>query len=108
VSFTKNKTTGAYDIIGPTELLKEGASVTVTTKDGGTRSVICGRPTKPFVAKFGPLAGQTVSIAVCKPAASTYPGTSRAHPRRNGTYECEECGDRVFPGTTCWETGMTH
>lgn len=25
-----------------------------------------------------------------------------------GTYECEECGDYVRPGTRCWETGLTH
>lgn len=22
--------------------------------------------------------------------------------------ECEECGERVRPGTRCWETGMQH
>lgn len=25
-----------------------------------------------------------------------------------GTYECEDCGDRVRRGTTCWETGLAH
>ena len=31
-------------------------------------------------------------------------------PRLNvwGKYLCEECGDYVYPGTSCWETGMTH
>ena len=28
--------------------------------------------------------------------------------RRDGTYECEECGDYVRPGTRCWETGTKH
>jgi hypothetical protein len=28
--------------------------------------------------------------------------------RRDGTYECDECGDYVRPGTRCWETGRTH
>lgn len=28
--------------------------------------------------------------------------------RRDGTYECDECGDYVRPGTRCWETGHIH
>lgn len=23
-------------------------------------------------------------------------------------YECAECGDYVYPGSPCWETGITH
>jgi hypothetical protein len=32
-------------------------------------------------------------------------GSSR---RSGGRYICEECGDWVEPGTSCWETGCTH
>jgi hypothetical protein len=33
-------------------------------------------------------------------------GASRS--KRRGPYECPECGDRVQPGTRCWETGCLH
>jgi hypothetical protein len=35
-------------------------------------------------------------------------GYRRSSYRRSGPYECEECGDRVYPGSTCWETGVMH
>jgi peptide methionine sulfoxide reductase MsrB len=25
-----------------------------------------------------------------------------------GRYECDNCGDDVYPGTECWETGLKH
>jgi len=34
-------------------------------------------------------------------------GTSRPS-GRGRKYECPECGDYVYPGTRCWETGMIH
>lgn len=27
---------------------------------------------------------------------------------RFGRFECNDCGDDVYAGTTCWETGLTH
>jgi len=40
----------------------------------------------------------------------SYGGGSDSAPRlrRDGTYLCDECGDYVRPGTSCWETGMRH
>lgn len=35
-------------------------------------------------------------------------GTATPIHRSGGRYECEECGDYVYPGSRCWETGMTH
>jgi len=40
-----------------------------------------------------------------EPFVEGYPHPSRP---RNRKYECEECGDLVFPGTRCWETGHQH
>ncbi len=34
------------------------------------------------------------------------PGSRRR--RGGGSYECEECGERVSPGSQCWETGCAH
>lgn len=47
-------------------------------------------------------------------ATATAPSTPPRTPARSASrsasrsYECEECGDRVYPGTQCWETGMRH
>jgi hypothetical protein len=30
------------------------------------------------------------------------------HYHGRGGYECEDCGDRVQVGTSCWETGLRH
>lgn len=36
--------------------------------------------------------------------ALSYPTTTV----RTRSYVCEECGDHVSPGSSCWETGLTH
>jgi hypothetical protein len=28
--------------------------------------------------------------------------------RTNRRYECDECGEYVYPGSRCWETGLEH
>jgi hypothetical protein len=28
--------------------------------------------------------------------------------KKSRRYECGECGDTVWSGTSCWETGLTH
>ena len=35
---------------------------------------------------------------------------SQSHHANNGRrqYTCSDCGDRVWTGTSCWETGLTH
>jgi hypothetical protein len=40
--------------------------------------------------------------------AERAPRSSGPRLRRDGTYLCDECGDYVRPGTSCWETGMQH
>lgn len=62
-SFTKDKRTGDYDVIGPANSMREGETVTVTKKSGQTKQVKLGRVSRPFTAKFGPLKGQQAAIA---------------------------------------------
>lgn len=28
--------------------------------------------------------------------------------QQSGRFECYDCGDMVYPGSSCWETGLTH
>jgi hypothetical protein len=42
----------------------------------------------------------------CSASRSSAPSGPRL--RRDGTYECEECGEYVTPGSSCWETGARH
>jgi hypothetical protein len=94
ITFTKNKQTGAYDVIGPEAAMREGYSVEVTKKDGTITIVTLGRVSRPFTAKFGPCAGMKVAIASVIPSASDLgrvrqPVTSYS----TGTRECS-CGKR--------------
>jgi|GEM_PF-5920650 len=62
-TFTKNKKTGNFDVIGPANQMREGATVTVTKRSGETKTVTLGRVGRSFRAKFGPLQGQQAAIA---------------------------------------------
>jgi hypothetical protein len=109
ITYTMNKQTGAFDIIGPVESLREGATVVVTKKDGRTATVVVGPVSKPFIAKFGPCTGKQVAIAKVGFSNGGNASGGRGRGRgRGGRYECDECGEIVTPGTSCWETGMTH
>ena len=98
-TYTKLKT-GAWGIRGVG--LKVGPAV-VTKRDGTTADVVVVKVlwTGPDGTSIAAIAGSDSG------AASTSRGSSR---RRGGSreYECEECGDRVVPGTRCWETGCIH
>jgi len=69
-----------------------GQSITVRKKDGSTKTetvkaiLWSGRDSR---------SGETVSLCSIQPKA-------------NRRYECEECGEYVYPGSSCWETGMIH
>lgn len=101
ITFTKNKQTGKYDIIGPAGELREGAVVTVSCRSGKTKQVTVGRVSRPFVAKFGPLAGQKVAIAkVARRTAQTRlpDGYYKA---RNGEVMASGCGECRRLGRMC-------
>jgi hypothetical protein len=67
-------------------------------------------------AKLGFVGGSNefwadLSMVTLNAAAPTSSGNSNQPRRRvnsRGTYECEECGDHVYPGSRCWETGLKH
>jgi len=59
--------------------------------------------------------GEGVSIVSTQARQRTAPARTRVSTstpstprRRRGSYICDECGERVRPGTSCWETGFTH
>lgn len=78
-----------------------GASVTVTKRDGSTKTEIVGKVVwtgkdKYSNAQVSICTVQQVQRVSCRPAY------------RGGRRECDECGDYVTAGTRCWETGMMH
>ena len=83
-----------------------GTSVTVRKKDGSEKE-----ETVEAVVWSGTSDGKPIALCSIKqktPQAKTSARSNEPRLRRNGTYECEECGDYVRPGTRCWETGMGH
>lgn len=87
-TFTKDKKTGKFDILGPIEFMKKGNHVTVTKADGSESEAILGEIGKPFIAKFGPLAGSEVAIG------------------KIATKQESQQGDRPRPTKKCWECGQ--
>jgi hypothetical protein len=79
-TFTKNKKTDAYDVIGTIEEMCIG-NVEVSKKDGTTTYVCIGRLSREFTAKFGPLKGKKCKI-----------GTIENRTERGGNLNSEYCG----------------
>ena len=77
----------------------KGASVTVVTKSGKVKTEI---------VRNVVWSGNGIALCAIDQRAS---GRSR-HASNNrpprGKIECDECGDYVTPGSTCWETGCRH
>ena len=84
ISYTKNKQTGYFDIIGPSSEMVEGRTVTVTLASGATKRVTVGKVSKPFEARFGANVGKSVCIAKIMSSGSAV--------SRNGGNVCAECG----------------
>lgn len=81
--------------------LSSGTSVTVTKRDGSRKTETVGR-----ILWTGQDGTQLATIGGSSHSHSRASSSPRT--RRDGRYECEECGDYVYPGSSCWETGMTH
>lgn len=77
-----------------------GASVTVTKRDGSTKTEIVGKVVWTGKDKYS-----NADVSIC-----TVQQVQRVscRPAYRGRRECEECGDYVTAGTRCWETGMMH
>jgi hypothetical protein len=103
-TFTKNKKTGKFDVLGfPTDV-QAGRNVTVTKRDGTTTTVSVERVTKPFVAKWGELAGREVVIGTVKRRGYTRAKrdsrgyvTDRGHYDGYCGYPCPVSGRKCSP-----------
>lgn len=80
MTFTKNKQTGKYDVIGLADQMEEGATVAVTKADGSTSTVTLGRVSRPFTGKFGQLKGKRCAIASIASSGSGYRRSSNYTP----------------------------
>lgn len=98
ITFSKLKD-GSWGLRGPG--LKAGATVTVEKKGGQT--------VRKTVGKIL-WTGDGVSLATIDESGTptSAPAARKAFGFRTGRYECDECGEFVTPGTTCWETGCRH
>jgi len=56
VTFSRNKRTGRFDVVGPVDQVVVG-DVTATKRDGTTKTVYVYNVSKPFVGKWGPTKG---------------------------------------------------
>jgi hypothetical protein len=105
ITYRKTKD-GKWVACGPVAEVKIG-EVTVTKASGERKTeqvVSLGHPfqTDNGTLVYGYLAARAPSLA---PQTTSAPRSVSARTRR---YICEECGDWVNPGTSCWETGLTH
>lgn len=97
VTYTKNKQTGRFDLIGLQSELREGAVVTVSLASGKTKKVTVGRVSKPFLAKFGNNQGKQCVIAtVASSGGGQGDGKRDGGPR--GSRPCYMCGSYYCEG----------
>lgn len=89
---------GSWGLLVNSDRVRSGDSVLTVTKAGKREVKVIGKVI---------WSGNGVAIAtIAASGGSSVGGSPRL--RRDGTYECEECGDYVRPGTSCWETGAIH
>jgi len=75
-SFTKNKRTGSYDVIGLSSEVKVG-EVVVTKRDGTKKTVYVSEVSKPFTGKYGENQGKPCVIG--RIAQRAYQGGGGCH-----------------------------
>lgn len=88
---------GSWGVKGA--FLSPNDSVVVVKRDGTRKAVVVDR-----IVWQGEDGACIASIR--QASASRRPGVTRNH--RSSRFACDECGDWVARGTTCWETGMLH
>lgn len=95
LSYRKTKN-GKWAVMGPANVVTAGATVTVTKRDGTTKTERIGTVGKPFTVD-----GQQMVYG--------YPAAAKTTSRTGRRYACDECGDVVTAGEgSCWETGLPH
>jgi formylmethanofuran dehydrogenase subunit E len=72
-----------------TEKLRDGDQVQVTKRDGSTKM-------------------ERVDHKIYESKEFNLYAIDERKFNRYGEIDCDECGEYVQPGTTCWETGMIH
>lgn len=114
----RKSSSGEWVVFGPATIVKPGP-VSVVKKDGSRKTETVARVGKPFPVDgvkcvYGYLAEAeefgyaTRRVESDRSDRQQAPAGSRRPSRYAGRRECGECGEFVTPGTTCWETGMTH
>lgn len=97
-SYRKTKS-GEWVVFGPAASVRLG-QVAVSKRDGAAKVETVAKLGKPFRVD-----GVECVYGYIAPKQASRSG---GPVRPSGSYECDECGDRVQPGTRCWETGMAH
>jgi hypothetical protein len=94
-------------------LLRQAADKGVALYKGRTYRVLFLGPTKfgerarlQFMDGSKDFWVDAALVQKTNPPPRSCPVPARRNPNRK--YECEECGEFVFPGTSCWETGCIH
>lgn len=59
VTFSRNKRTGRFDVVGPADIIRPGELIEVVKRDGTTKRVRVAMVSKEFVGQFGPNEGLT-------------------------------------------------
>lgn len=107
-TYTKLKS-GDWGVKGQVPAPTEGGTVTVTKRDGTSKNEVIG---KIVSTENGTWVAEIVRKSFASAGAGAPSGARinvpRMGGRRRGAYDCDHCGDRVVPGTRCWETGLTH
>lgn len=102
-SFRKTKT-GEWVVFGPALIINAGRTVTVTKKDGTTKT-----ETIETVGKSFTVDGEVCCYGYPAAKGATRRSFEAAPAKRSGRYVCDECGEWVTRGVgQCWETGCGH
>lgn len=104
ITYRKTKR-GEWVAFGPAALIAPGRSVIIVKKDGTTRMEAIESVGRTFDVDGVEMVYGYIDQAQSVPLNSRAVRTSH---RRSGRYLCDECGDYVDAGTSCWETGHTH
>lgn len=95
-TYRKTKT-GEWVVFAPASALKPGTQIAVVKRDGTTKVETIATVGKTFIVEGKEFAYGYLAAKPAKPAKPA--GRSNC---------CQECGEFIRPGSTCWETGLRH
>lgn len=88
---------GDWGVRVPESDAAEGTSVLVRKRSGETKKEVIAR-----------VVWRGDGVAICAISRAPRRRDSGLHYERGVGLVCDECGDRVERGSTCWETGLVH